>query len=213
MAKVAVEQPLTDVKQGLEENGFKVMLFQDEEKVQGYDCCVVRDSEDITAQGLDMPIVDARGRSVNEIVSEVEERLQRRQGNDVKINNHSTMKQVTTGILAGSIVGATAALLYAPKTGKGLRSDIAEKTQSAREKTMQLTNSVKEKSSTIKDSFSNKTKQAKNKVSEMKGSKNHSSSSSDDEYVVSEAIVANNGDETVIAIEETEIDLDNNSKK
>jgi gas vesicle protein len=67
------------------------------------------------------------------------------------------VKGLLIGFLAGSVVGAIAALLYAPKSGKELRSDIKKKAgdfagdaseymRSARTKTVDLINQGKNRS-------------------------------------------------------------------
>lgn len=69
-------------------------------------------------------------------------------------------KGLLIGFLAGSVVGAIAALLYAPKSGKELRSDIkrkagdikedaAEYMKAARQKTVDLVNQGKERSDRV----------------------------------------------------------------
>jgi gas vesicle protein len=50
------------------------------------------------------------------------------------------------GILAGAVVGAAIALLYAPKTGKETRKLI-------KDKTMEVVDTVKEKTSGVIDAF------------------------------------------------------------
>lgn len=54
-------------------------------------------------------------------------------------------KDFLIGTLIGGIVGASAALLLAPKSGKELRSDISEQAQIAKEKTTALTSTAYEK--------------------------------------------------------------------
>lgn len=54
-------------------------------------------------------------------------------------------KDFLIGTLIGGLVGAAAALLLAPKSGKELRSDISEQAQIAKEKTTAFTTSAYEK--------------------------------------------------------------------
>ena len=54
-------------------------------------------------------------------------------------------KDFLIGTLIGGIVGASAALLLAPKSGKELRSDISEQAQIAKEKTTAFTSNAYEK--------------------------------------------------------------------
>ncbi|WP_421385025.1 YkuS family protein [Bacillus salacetis] len=76
MAKIAVEEPLTDIKQALEEKGHTVEIFRDEENLPSCDCCVTRGSEDLADNDINVPVVDVTGRSVNDVVSKVESKLQ-----------------------------------------------------------------------------------------------------------------------------------------
>ena len=73
MAKIAVEEPLTDIKQALEEKGHNVEMFKNEENLPSCDCCVARGTEDLAYNQLnDVPVVDATARTVNDVVSKVE---------------------------------------------------------------------------------------------------------------------------------------------
>ncbi|WP_240374584.1 YtxH domain-containing protein [Bacillus piscicola] len=56
-------------------------------------------------------------------------------------------KDFFIGSLIGGIVGASAALLLAPKSGRELRSDITEGAQTARERTSEFTSDAYEKGS------------------------------------------------------------------
>jgi gas vesicle protein len=69
-------------------------------------------------------------------------------------------KGLFIGFLAGSVVGAIAALLYAPKSGKELRSDIKKKAgdfaedaqeyvRNARQRTVELINQGKDRSDAL----------------------------------------------------------------
>lgn len=78
------------------------------------------------------------------------------------------LKDFVIGALVGGIVGAAVGLLLAPKTGKDLRSDVAQQavnirqkglvlTSTAKEKTVQLSNQIKEQSSQLVDKVKVKT--------------------------------------------------------
>lgn len=54
-------------------------------------------------------------------------------------------KDIIIGAIAGTVLGAVTALLLAPKSGRELRSDIADGYQQVSEKTQQIATSVSEK--------------------------------------------------------------------
>ncbi len=76
--------------------------------------------------------------------------------------NDSMAKGLIVGFVAGSIIGAAMALLYAPKSGKELRADLREKTgdivedaqeyiSRAKSKAVDIINESKAKASTLVD--------------------------------------------------------------
>lgn len=77
MAKIAVENPFDDVKVALEEKGHEVKMFESDENVKGYDMGVVRAISDVNVDQFDFPVVGIHGNSVQDVVNEVEERLDR----------------------------------------------------------------------------------------------------------------------------------------
>ena len=79
LAKIAVETPLEDVKQALEEKGHEVIMFTNEEEAKGSNLAVVRTlSETVAdAEQFGFPFVSMEGMSVDEIVEDVEQRLNR----------------------------------------------------------------------------------------------------------------------------------------
>ncbi|MGD6816903.1 YtxH domain-containing protein [Metabacillus sp. 84] len=89
-------------------------------------------------------------------------------------------KDFIIGSLIGGIIGASAALLLAPKSGKDLRTDIgsqanmvAEKTNKiktdALEKSSEWTNKAKEKTTTLSQSVGSQTSQLMSKVKDIRG--------------------------------------------
>lgn len=64
-------------------------------------------------------------------------------------NNNMSGKDFLIGALVGGIIGAGAALLLAPKSGKELRVDLTEGYHTATKKTQELAKSVGEKSEYI----------------------------------------------------------------
>ena len=77
MAKIAVENPFDDVKAALEDKGHEVKMFESDENLNGYDIGVVRAIGDVNVDQFDFPVVSIHGMSVQDVVNEVEQRLQR----------------------------------------------------------------------------------------------------------------------------------------
>jgi len=77
MAKIAVENAFDDVKAALEEKGHDVKMFESDEDLNGYDIGVVRAISDVNVDQFDFPVVGIHGLSVQNVVDEVEQRLQR----------------------------------------------------------------------------------------------------------------------------------------
>lgn len=80
MAKVGVEQSLTNIQQVLREKGYDVVELKQESDAQNCDCCVVTglDSNvmgmsDTSTKGS---VIDANGMSADEVCRQVESRLQ-----------------------------------------------------------------------------------------------------------------------------------------
>ncbi|EIT86319.1 hypothetical protein A374_05126 [Fictibacillus macauensis ZFHKF-1] len=97
----------------------------------------------------------------------------------------STTTKVTTGVLVGGVVGAAAAMLLTPKSGKEMRQRLAHQTANLKDKTIELkdeavlqtklgTMAGKEKASnlvgSVKDKAAGVSNQAKEKVSAMMSS-------------------------------------------
>ncbi|WP_245830949.1 YkuS family protein [Sediminibacillus massiliensis] len=144
MVRIAVEEPFKDVKQKLINKGYEAEMLQRKVDAVDFDCCVVRDKEDLADLHMNVPLVEAKGRSVKKIVTDVETRLLRTGAIDKKASSNFTAKGLFSGIAVGSIVGATAGLLLAPKNGKDLRDDLNGKMNQAKEQTNNLTGKVKE---------------------------------------------------------------------
>ncbi|WP_210238541.1 YkuS family protein [Pseudalkalibacillus caeni] len=210
MAKIAVERPFTDVKLLLKSKGYEAEMLDNKADASSYDCCVVRDLEDMTDYQMNVPLVAARGRTVSEIINEVEERLERigeirglDQGDSKKISG----KSIAAGVAAGTVVGAAAGFLLAPKSGKELREDVSDKTKTAKEKASSISDTVKEKTSTAKDKISEQSNKIKDKVNEMKNkaeSKKDSNQEEGSEPIQSETTVAmeNNGESATLVKKE-----------
>lgn len=79
MAKIGVEESLSQVTQALREKGHEVIELKQEYDTQGCDCCVVSGMDnnvmgmqDTTIEG---PVIDAAGMSADQVCDEVESRL------------------------------------------------------------------------------------------------------------------------------------------
>ncbi|WP_286228861.1 YkuS family protein [Neobacillus mesonae] len=80
MAKIGVEQSLTNVQQALREKGYDVVELKQESDARNVDCCVVT-GLDSNVMGMQdtvskTPVIDANGMSADEVCREVESRLQ-----------------------------------------------------------------------------------------------------------------------------------------
>ncbi|MGM7702402.1 YtxH domain-containing protein [Pseudalkalibacillus sp. Hm43] len=82
-------------------------------------------------------------------------------------NSNIDTKDFLIGTLIGGIVGATTALLLAPKTGKELRTDLNDQALQLKDKSTEVATMAKEKSSNLAQSVSTQTSQAANKVKEF----------------------------------------------
>lgn len=80
---------------------------------------------------------------------------------------NSSSKGFFLGALLGSLVGAAAALLFAPKSGKEFRGDINEQSAGLKRKGGDLALYAKEKSSGIAKSVSEQSAQAVDKVKKL----------------------------------------------
>lgn len=79
MAKIAVEQSLGAVKNALEEKGYQVVNLKNEEDAKNSEICVIT-GQDVNVMGIqdvvtEGSVIDARGMDANQVVDEVESRL------------------------------------------------------------------------------------------------------------------------------------------
>lgn len=79
MAKIGVEQSLTNVQQALREKGYEVVELKQESDAKQCECCVVTglDSNVMGIQDtfIKGSVIEAEGLSADEICSEVDSRL------------------------------------------------------------------------------------------------------------------------------------------
>ncbi|MCA0986484.1 YtxH domain-containing protein [Guptibacillus algicola] len=81
--------------------------------------------------------------------------------------------------LAGTLVGATAGVLLAPKSGKALRNDISDGVTKAKDKSVEVSGNVKDKSASFAQSVKTKSNDFVGKVKNLK--KNKESKSNQEE--------------------------------
>jgi hypothetical protein len=80
VAKIGVEQSLTNIQQALKEKGHDVVQLKQESDAQNCDCCVVT-GMDSNVMGMQDTftkgsVIDANGLSADEVCQQVESRLQ-----------------------------------------------------------------------------------------------------------------------------------------
>ncbi|WKA58200.1 YkuS family protein [Planococcus shenhongbingii] len=166
MVKIAVEEPFTSVKDALEKRGYEAEMLDDKTESMDYDCVVVRDKEDLADFHMNVPLVEAKGRTLEEIVDEVEERLVR----SGKIPAPAPSGGITSssfikGAATGAIVGAAAGLLLTPKSGKEMQAVVKEKTSGTKEKLGGVTEKAKDTLGQVKEKTSGTVDQVKEKTS------------------------------------------------
>ena len=168
MVRIAVEHTFTSVRDALVQKGYRAEMLEKKTDAPDYDVIVVRDQDDLTDFHMSVSLVEARGRTLFEIVEEVEERLVR-QG---KIQSPAPMAaehgsdsggagSFVAGALTGALIGAAAGLLLAPKSGKELQEQVKTKTADSTEKVSGSIDQAKVKANESID-------QAKEKADELK---------------------------------------------
>lgn len=172
MSKIAVEQPFTDIQQALRRKGYNADMIDQKEKGTNYDILVVRNLESYDEFRFMGSIIEVTGRTVGEVVDEVEERLMRAgkiQG-VANAEKSSSGGGFFTGLISGAVIGSAAALLLAPKSGKEMQTAVKEKlasseSDSAGDKSGKLSQ-VKEKAAGLATQAKEKATQATNQVKE-----------------------------------------------
>jgi len=79
MARIAVEESLTQISEALKEKGYDVVALRSESDVEGCDCCVIT-GQDKNVMGIQTtatksPVIDASGMDANEVCEAVEQNL------------------------------------------------------------------------------------------------------------------------------------------
>ncbi|ANU09741.1 hypothetical protein A1A1_18817 [Planococcus antarcticus DSM 14505] len=179
MVKIAVEHPFTSVREALEKKGYQTDMLNDKSDSTDYDVIVVRDQEDLADYHMSVSLVEAKGRTLYEIVEEVEERLVRGGKIQAPQTTEAERKENSgggggflAGAATGAVIGAAAGLLFAPKSGKELQEIVKEKTTSLKEENAEgsggAVDQVKEKANQLKEKTSDITEKAKDKADELK---------------------------------------------
>ncbi|HFO0456835.1 MULTISPECIES: YkuS family protein [unclassified Bacillus cereus group] len=79
MAKIGVENSLTDVQQALQQHGHEVITINSEHDAQGCDCCVVTGQDSnmmgIADTSIKGSVINAHGLTTDEICQQVESRI------------------------------------------------------------------------------------------------------------------------------------------
>ncbi|MCI2254294.1 YtxH domain-containing protein [Domibacillus sp. PGB-M46] len=81
-------------------------------------------------------------------------------------------KDFVTGAIFGAVVGAAAALMFAPKSGTELRSSLNSQAGSLKERASGLTDTAKDKTSSLTSAVQEKSSTLMDKVKSMKSSDN-----------------------------------------
>lgn len=189
MPRIAVEHPFTDIQLALSKKGYQADIFDQKAKAGQYDVIVVRNMESYDYLRFKGSLVEVSGRTVNEIVDEVEERLQRAgkiPGKPDAAKSESG-SGFFAGLLSGAIIGSAAALLFAPKSGKEMQVTVKEKlaSKNSGEDESGKLSQVKEKATdlvnTAKEKATEATAQVKEKVSGSSKEEQETNSSSSEE--------------------------------
>ena len=80
MAKIGVEESLSDVQQALRDKGHEVVQLNHEYGAASCDCCVISGMDKnvmgMQDAAIDGPVINADGLTADQVCSEVESRLQ-----------------------------------------------------------------------------------------------------------------------------------------
>ncbi|RSL33348.1 hypothetical protein D7Z54_10260 [Salibacterium salarium] len=79
MARIGVEETLTDVRQQLQDQGHDIVDLRQEQDSNGCDCCVVSGQDqnmmNIQDTALEGSVINAHGFNSNEVCDQVEQKL------------------------------------------------------------------------------------------------------------------------------------------
>ncbi|WP_413379935.1 YkuS family protein [Alkalihalobacillus sp. 1P02AB] len=79
MARIGVEQTLTDVQQELQAKGYDIVQLNNEQDAQGCDCCVIS-GQDQNVMGIQTAVtqgsvINADGMTAQEVCQQVEQKI------------------------------------------------------------------------------------------------------------------------------------------
>ncbi|MEW9698439.1 YtxH domain-containing protein [Paenibacillus sp. SI8] len=86
------------------------------------------------------------------------------------MSNQTKGKDLLIGAIIGGVLGAATALLFAPKSGRELRSDIAEGAQAVSDKTLQIAGAVTQKTQDVAKTVSTQTSELVGKAKDTASS-------------------------------------------
>jgi gas vesicle protein len=174
MVKIAVEHPFTSIQEALKRKGYHAEMLEHKSESMDFDCVVVRDKESLADYTMNVPLVEAHGRTLYEIIEEVEERLVR----IGKLDEQEVMRHPGTtpdsgddkssaggfiaGAVTGAVIGAAAGLLLTPKSGKEMQQAVKEKVSKSKD-------DFDDHSGETKEKLTEKLDQLKEKANEVKG--------------------------------------------
>lgn len=119
------------------------------------------------------------------------------------MSNERKGKDLLIGAVVGGILGAATALLFAPKSGRELRSDIAEQAQVVSDKTVQIANTVSQRTQEVAKTVSTTTSELYGKakdtaVNVVDTVRSWKESKSDEELISPEEEVSEAAEDLVI---------------
>ena len=193
MPKIAVEQPFTDIQQALKDSGFQADMLNQKTNAAHYDVVVVRNLESYDDVHFEGSLVEASGRTIYEVVKEVEKRLQRAgkiKGEPAALPaavKNEGGSRFLAGFISGVAIGSVVALFVAPKSGKELQVTLKDKLASnnsdgnesntlsqVKEKATDLAKAAKEKATEattqVKEKVSGSSKEDQETVKETNSS-------------------------------------------
>ncbi|MCY9667373.1 YtxH domain-containing protein [Paenibacillus alginolyticus] len=119
------------------------------------------------------------------------------------MSNERKGKDLLIGAVVGGILGAATALLFAPKSGSELRSDIAEQAQVVSDKTVQIASTVSQRTQEVAKTVSTTTSELYGKakdtaVNVVDTVRSWKESKSDEELISPEEEVSEAAEDLVI---------------